>query len=231
MISIIIPSYNQARSLPKTLESILTQTMKDIEIILVNDGSTDDTEKVLMPYRDRITYIAQENKGCQVARNVGLGVAKGEYIIVCDADIIMKPDMLEKMSVVLNSHPDIAFVYSSFYWGWKLFLGFPFDVERLKEMNYINTASLVRRELYPLFDVSLKKFQDWDIWLTLVGRGQKGQYIPEVLFSLGERKKGISTWLPRIMYRIPWKRMGIHIKTLDEYEQAKKIIIKKHNLL
>ena len=185
MISIIIPSYNQAHSLPKTLESIFAQTVEDIEIIVVNDGSADDTERVLAPYKNRIVYSVQENKGCQVARNVGLSMAQGDYCMVCDADIIMKPDMLKKMSAILDAHLEVAFVYSSFFWGWKLFPSFPFDPERLKKMNYINTASLVRREVYPLFDVSLKKFQDWDIWLTLAERGYRGYCIPEALFSLG----------------------------------------------
>jgi hypothetical protein len=121
-------------------------------------------------------------------------------------------------------------VYSSFYWGWKLFKSFPFDFERLKKMNYINTASLVRKEAYPLFDVSLKKFQDWDIWLTLAKRGQKGYFIPEALFSLDQQKKGISAWLPRIAYSIPLSKIGIRLKAIEEYEKGRMAIIKKHGL-
>ncbi len=231
MITVIIPSYNQAGELPKTLENILAQSYCDIEVIVVDDGSTDTTAERIEPFRDRITYIKlEQNRGRQIARNIGLSHARGAYVIVCDADIVMAHNMLEKMAAVLDKNPDIAFVYSGFRWGWKAFPSFPFDPSRLRKMNYINMATLVRRELYPPFDESLKKFQDWDIWLTLTEQGHRGYHIPEILFSLGQRKGGLSSWLPRIAYKIPWQRFGMRVEAIEKYETGLSAIRQKHHL-
>lgn len=231
MVSIIIPTYNEASVLPKMLESIFKQTYTDFEIILINDGSTDNTDDVVHPYLDRITYIRQAHLDRQITRNNGIALSRGKYLLVCDCDIIMRPDMIERMVHVLDTQSVYSFVYSSFRWGWKKFSSFPFDEKRLRTMNYINTASLVRREHHPGFDVRLRKFQDWDVWLSMASCNYKGYFIPEVLFSLGENKKnGLSAWLPRVAYKIPWHWIGIHIGALDRYEDAKKIIEEKHHL-
>jgi len=236
MVSIIIPALNEGKVLPRTLEAIFSQTIKDIEVIYINDASTDDTDEAIQPYLDRIIYIKHEkNLDNQKSRNEGIAHAKGEYIFVCDADIILKKDCLEKMLHALEEHPECSFTYSSFMWQGKLFKGYPFDLDKLKQMNYINTASLVRKKDHPGFDEKIMKFQDWDVWLTMTLAGKKGFYIPEVLFSLGENLKravraGRSKWLPSIMYKIPWSKFGIHIGQIERYEKWKKIIQEKHHL-
>lgn len=236
MISIIIPALNEGRVLSRTLDSILAQTYKNIEIIYINDGSTDDTDDAVKPYLNMITYIKhEENADKQQRRNEGIAVSHGEYIFVCDADIVLGPDCLKKMLYALEHHPDYSFAYSSFKWGWKIFRSFPFSLELLKKMNYINTASLVRRSDHPGFDPAIKKFQDWDVWLTMALQGKKGWYIPEILFSLGENldrpiRAGLSKWLPRIAYSIPWKKLGIHIRAIEKYEKGLEAIRIKHNL-
>ncbi|MBI4268457.1 glycosyltransferase family 2 protein [Candidatus Uhrbacteria bacterium] len=229
-ISIIIPTYQEGRVISKTIQSILAQTFQDFEIIIVDDGSTDDTEDQVRPFFDRVRYFKRPHIGNQPTRNFGLQEASGEYVIVCDADIHMRPDCLEKMLSALEKNPASAFAYSGFRWGWKKFPSFPFDVERLKAMNYINMASLVRRSLHPGFDEAIGRFQDWDVWLSIVERGGKGVFIPEVLFSIGEHRGGISMWLPKYFYRIPWEKLGIRIKNVDSYEHWKKIIQKKHRI-
>ena len=236
MISIIIPALNEGKVLPRTLDAIFAQTVKDIEVIYVNDGSTDTTNEVIKPYLDRVTYIKHEkNVDNQKSRNEGIALAEGEYVFVCDADIVLRPDCLEKMLRALKEHPECSFAYSSFNWQGKIFKSYPFDVERLKKMNYINTAALVRKKDHPGFDPAIGKFQDWDVWLTMVRAGKSGCYIPEVLFSLGENLKrevraGRSKWLPKIMYRIPWHRLGIRIGQIARYEKWKKIVQEKHGI-
>lgn len=236
MISIIIPALNEGKVLSRTLDAIFAQTYSDIEVIYINDGSNDNTDEVVKPYVDKITYIKHEkNLDKQVRRNQGIAASHGEYLFVCDADIILKKDCLEKMFCALEDHSDYVFAYSSFKWGWKVFKSFPFNVELLKKMNYINMASLVRKADHPGFDESIGKFQDWDVWLTMALQGKKGWYIPEVLFSLGENldrpvRAGLSKWLPSFMYNIPWHKLGIHIGQIERYEKWKKIIQKKHNI-
>ncbi len=233
MISIIIPILNEADVIHKTLTSLFNQAYKDIEIIVVNDGSTDTLDEVVKPWLEKITYIKfEKNIGRQIARNAGLAVVKGEYIFVCDADITMQANCLEKMVDALQKNPRAAFAYSAFLWGNKTFTSFPFDVKRLQQMNYINMASLVRRELHPGFDEQIGKFQEWDVWLTLLNKGYEGVYIPEILFSFGPpRKVGLSVLLPGFMYKIPWKKFGIHIRAIEQFEHWKKIVQKKHGII
>lgn len=99
MISIIIPAYNAASVLPRCLDSILVQTYKDFEIIVVDDGSSDDTSIILAQYAskdNRIHPIQAKNNGASVARNRGLDLAKGDYIVFCDSDDMVSPDWLSK---------------------------------------------------------------------------------------------------------------------------------------
>jgi len=223
-ISIVIPVYNQAKTIKKTLKSIFQQTFKDFEVIVVNDGSTDAILAVLRPFQTKIRLFSQDNKGASVARNFGFSKSNGEYIIFCDSDVVMKPNMLKDMLSVLEKKKAFGYVYSSFKFGWKKFKLFPFDEKRLKEMPYIHTTSLMRREVFPKFDESLKKFQDWDLFLTMLENGHKGIWINKVLFKI---KSGgtMSSWLPKFFYRaLPF------LKDVRRYNEAREIIKKKHKL-
>ena len=121
-ISIIIPAYQHGRELPKCLDSILTQTLRDFEVIVANDGSIDNTAMVLEKYKLdfsyanlKLTVVNQINQGANSARNNGARKATGEYMLFCDADVVMVPMMLEKMLKALIDNPDKSYVYSSFY--------------------------------------------------------------------------------------------------------------------
>jgi len=97
-------------------------------------------------------------------------------------------------------------------------------------MPYITTTSLIRAKDFPGFDESLKKFQDWDLWLTMLEQGKIGVWIPEVLFSAKPRKAGISTWLPSFIHKIPWPIFGWMPREVENYQKAKRVIEEKHNL-
>lgn len=236
MISIVIPVYNHSKELKKCLKSILRQTYQNYEVIIVDDGSDRDNPKEVVKEfcqkhpQIKVKFISQENKGASSARNRGAKEAQGSYLIFLDADTIMKKEMLEKMLYVLKNHPQASYVYSSFKFGWKKFKCGPFDVDKLRKVNFITTNSMMKRKDFPGFDESLKKFQDWDLWLTMLEQGHIGVWYPQVLFKIKPRKHGMSKWFPKIFFRIPWKKIGIRIKELEEYEKAKKIIFQKHRI-
>jgi glycosyltransferase involved in cell wall biosynthesis len=226
MISLVIPTYNNQKTIGKCLESILKQTYQDFEIIVINDGSTDKTLDVLNKYRDRIKLFSQVNQGSPVARNFGFEKSCGEYIFFCDADIIFKAKALEKMVNLLNTRPEISYVYSAFRFGWKIFRLNAFDPEKLKKINYISTNSLIRKRDFPGWDEALKKFQDWDLWLTMLENDHIGAWIPEVLFRVQTKNGGISSWLPSFMYKLRWFKNN----KVRQYEEAREVILKKHKL-
>lgn len=232
LISIIIPVYNGEKTLNKTLESIAAQTYKNIEVIIINDGSTDNTEKVFERFvtknnlNNTYLFVNQENQGAPSARNHGARKARGDFLFFCDADAILKKDALEKMLQALSENTQASYVYSSFYWGKKIFKLWPFDAERLKKMPYIHTMALIRREKFPEngWDESIKKLQDWDLWLTMLEQGNVGYFVDEVLFKVIP-VGGISSWLPSFAYKfLPW------LRDVKKYNEALKIVKQKHNL-
>jgi glycosyltransferase involved in cell wall biosynthesis len=229
-ISVIIPTYEHGDTIETCLLSLFDQTFKDFEIIVVNDGSTDNTAEILEKYKDRVKIINQENRGAPSARNGGFRESTGQFVIFCDADTKTKPEMLAKMMEALENNPEASYAYSSFNWGWKAFNLHEFDGEALKKMNYITSTTLIRRERFPGWDENLKKFQDWDLWLQMLEQKHVGVWVPEFLFTVKPRKTGISRWLPSFVYKIPWKRLGWMPKEVKKYNEALKIIKEKHHL-
>lgn len=109
-VSIVTPTYNRPRWLPDAIESVLAQTYRDVELIVVNDGSTDNTEEVLEPYMDRIVYIYKENGGQGAALNTGITAATGEYIGRVDDDDLYVPEKLELQVEMFQQNPQLGLV-------------------------------------------------------------------------------------------------------------------------
>ena len=107
-VSVIIPTYNRARYVSKAIDSVLTQTYTNFEIIVVDDGSTDNTKSVLDPYQDIIRYFYQENAGVSATRNLGIKESKGEWIAFLDSDDEWLPKKLEEQVDFINKHPDVV---------------------------------------------------------------------------------------------------------------------------
>lgn len=232
MISIVIPIYNQTKELDKCLGSIADQRYKNYEIIIVNDRSTQSMAKVLKKYT-KIFGIKleimnnQSNHGAPYSRNKGFRRSKGEFILFSDADILMKETMLGEMIDVLRLDKNISYAYSSHYFGHKLFRCFPFDKDRLRQMPYIHTTSLIRKTDFPKtgFDVELKRLQDWDLWLTMLENGKIGKFINQTLFKIQGGGNTMSSWVPSIFYKLfPF------LPKVKKYNLAVSIIKSKHSL-
>lgn len=114
-VSVIIPTYNRSKWLPDAIESVLIQTYDNIEIIVVNDGSEDDTEKVLEPYMDKISYIYKENEGPGPAVNTGISVSHGEFIARLDDDDLFLPEKIETQVKMFNENPELGLIGSDNY--------------------------------------------------------------------------------------------------------------------
>lgn len=107
-VSVIIPTYNRARYVTEAIDSVLAQTYQDYEVIVIDDGSTDNTREVLEPYMDRIRYIRQENAGVSAARNRGIGEAQGQWLAFLDSDDIWLPEKLESHTAFIVEHANVC---------------------------------------------------------------------------------------------------------------------------
>jgi glycosyltransferase involved in cell wall biosynthesis len=112
-VSVVIATYNRARLLPQTLDSIFAQSFRDFEVIVVDDGSTDDTREVLTPYQNRIQYVYQENCGPSAARNVGARRAKAGWLSFQDSDDLALSAHLDMLHTFVQAHPGCAMVVAN----------------------------------------------------------------------------------------------------------------------
>ena len=232
MISVIVPVYNQAAKLKQTLESLNRQTYRDFEIIIINDGSLDNPEKTFTNFLTaektdlNFYFLNQKNQGAPAARNHGAREAKGEYFFFCDADAFLDPTALEVLLTALINNPPFSYAYASFLWGKKLFKGRPFDANELRRTPYIHTMALIRRDDFPPmgWDESIKKFQDWDLWLTMLENNKIGIFVDQVLFTVAPGGT-MSSWLPSFAYKLlPF------LPAVKKYKQAMAVIYAKHQL-
>jgi len=114
LVTVIIPAYNCAGFISNAVKSVLSQTYPDVELIVVDDGSKDDTAGVLQPFKQHLTYVHQENGGVSKARNTGMRSASGEYIAFLDADDVWDRSKLEIQVKVMEENRDIGFLFSDF---------------------------------------------------------------------------------------------------------------------
>jgi glycosyltransferase involved in cell wall biosynthesis len=201
-VSIVIPAYNAAKYLRETLDSALNQTYRDAEVIVVDDGSTDETPRILEQYGDRIQVLRQENHGRAAACNTGARAARGEWIAFLDADDIWLPDKLQRQvsecSQYAISHTNSFFFGEYFkddvlktsvtpqYGGWVL--------DRLLVGNFVTCSSvMMRREVYHYyggFDTTFRYAEDWPLWLKVCAEHELG-YVerPLVRYRVHEASK------------------------------------------
>ncbi len=232
-IAIVIPCYNHAKELVACLESLTQQTLRPAEVLVIDNASEDHPEVMADRFKCCLPVSVTrftEKQGAPAARNHGAGLTHSPRLIFLDADVVLEPDALAKLSEALDKNAEADFAYSSFYWDFKKFPSRTWDAASLHKMNYIHTTSLIRRKAFPGFDESLKKFQDWDLWLTMAKNGAKGVFVDKFLFRVRQRSSGISTWLPSFVHKIPWPILGWMPKEIRKYREAEKIIREKHKI-
>ncbi|PWB44012.1 MAG: hypothetical protein C3F12_12300 [Candidatus Methylomirabilota bacterium] len=198
LVSVVIPCYNQAQYLPEAVESVVAQTFRHWECVIVNDGSPDQTSQIsqelIARYADkRIRLIEKANGGLADARNAGINASIGTYILPLDADDRLAPVMLEKTVALLENQPQagVAFTYIQHFGDqtdvWRTG---PFTLETELRDNRIPYCSLYRRELFEAvggYNTNLNAYEDWDFWLGALERGWTGALIPEPLFLYRKR--------------------------------------------
>lgn len=203
-ISVIIPTYNREGLVGRAIKSVLSQTYKDVEVIVVDDASTDDTEtEVKKIESDRLRYIKlNKNGGACRARNFGINEAKGDYIAFLDSDDIWNPDKLEKqMKYLLSKNAEVVACN-----GWYIkansrrLITNPKNEElvNLRELlnaNYITTGALLAKKKLLLsvgcFDEGLPRYQDWDLVIRIV-RMTDLYFMNEPLYTLYFQENSIT---------------------------------------
>lgn len=213
-VSVVIPTYNCGRFIAEAVESVLAQTVRPAEIVVVDDGSTDDTAEIVAKFGDRVRYIRQENQGVGAARNKGAEVATGEFLAFLDADDYWAPTKLEKQLAKFAEDPEIGLVHCGFQnvdsygnlldknlngsGGWV--------AEKLLRFEPSITApggtTLIKREAFRDvggYDTNpdLHPSEDWDISYRLARRWKYG-FVPEPLLYYRQHGSGGHTNIPRM---------------------------------
>jgi len=193
MVSIIIPTYNSGKYLLEAIESCLNQTYKNIEIIVIDDGSTDNTKYLLKNYIEegKIKYFYQQNRGRSAARNLGLEKASGEFIQFLDADDYIHHKKIEKQIKLFNKNKDIGLVYCG-----AIYIKDNVQIHKLlkkvRSKNFLQWGALYnflpihapifKSEFKVKFDEQYSHMEDWDYWIRLVATSNaKIGYINEFL--------------------------------------------------
>lgn len=207
MVSVVIPAYNVGWCVGKAIDSVLAQHFGDHEIIVVNDGSSDDTAAVLTAYGDAIRVIEQPNRGMSAARNTAIRAARGRYVAFLDADDWWLPDKLARQVELMEARPDLGFTSTAArvvdargeclnLWQCR------HDGTNVLETLFAENAAIaggcsavmVRRPLLErtgLFDENLRGFEDPDLWIRLAAVSGYA-CIPEPLVEILRREHSVS---------------------------------------
>ena len=192
LVSIVITCYNKKPYLETTLESVEKQTYGNVEVIIVDDGSTDGSLALLEAFsesHDNVRLIAQSNQGVSAARNAGIKAAKGHYVMSLDADDCIEPTYVERCMEVLETHPDVKVVQTQArYFGNKTgaFHLPDYSYDALLWSNIVHYCAMYRRNDFFSCDGyhtnMVHGLEDWDFWLSLLKPEDKVYTIDEELF-------------------------------------------------
>lgn len=246
-VSIIVPCYNQAHFLNDSLQSVLNQIFEAWECIIVNDGSPDNTEEVAQKWsaKDaRFKYVKKPNGGLSSARNAGIAISRGDFILPLDADDLIHQDYLQKLLPVIENNDAIEVVscYSIFFRdaidnvvNTRKPTGTTIDA--LLYENMIMATSLYRKESWNRvggYDESMKDgFEDWDFWISILKDGAEFKIFPEFLFYYRKAAASMLTntvanHLESVTKYIYKKHPEVYINKFDTTMDYVFYLIKKH---
>ena len=199
LVSIIVLCHNYGRFLPEAMESALAQDYGELELLVLDDGSTDDSLEVAARYEDRAKVLSQPNQGLARTCNRGASEAAGEYFVFLSADDILEPSYVSELMRALQRSQEASFAYCSarlFGAESGIAPARPFSAFSLvRGRNYINGSALTRRSDYLAVggypeDLGEGAFDDWDFWLTMVEQGHRGTYVPKPLLKWRRHEQG-----------------------------------------
>jgi glycosyltransferase involved in cell wall biosynthesis len=191
-VSVVIACYNSASFLAEAVASVAGQSCGDFEIVLVDDGSTDQTPALiarLASQDTRVSAVSQPNQGVASARNAGIVASCGEYILTLDADDRIASTMLEVCARILDTDSQFAVVYGDREDFGALAGVIPsgrFELARLKYFNQIPYCSMFRRQVWQAvggYRTNVSGFDDWDFWLAASARGFRGQHVAQPMLQ------------------------------------------------
>jgi glycosyltransferase involved in cell wall biosynthesis len=200
-ISVVMPCFNHGEFLAEAVASVVGLGREDVELIVVNDGSTDERTRAAMDdvAAQGIKIIWQENRGLAAARNAGISAARGEYIFPLDADDRLRAGWIEEGIRILETNPRVGVVYGdaqcfgtlNFLWR-----AGAFDRDRLLYSNVIHASALYRRAIWEQnqgYDgtMPVQGFEDWDFWLGALEHGWQFAYLPEVFFEYRQAEQSM----------------------------------------
>lgn len=200
-VSVIIPCFNLGRYLPEAIASVRRQTLPGIDIIVVDDGSTDpETPAALEALAGpEMRVVRSRNRGLPAARNLGISYTQSEYVSCLDADDMFEPEWLELAVARLDADPTLAFVshwleaFGDEQGAWTPGRS---DLAALLDQNVFNGAALFRRQLVDAvggFDESMRDgCEDWEFWIRVMAAGHRGATIPRVLYRYRRRHDSMS---------------------------------------
>jgi glycosyltransferase involved in cell wall biosynthesis len=226
LVTVIIPTYNRAHLLSRAIRSVLCQTFQEWELIIVDDGSVDNTEEIVKSFSDpRIRYIRhQANRGSSAARNTGIQMARGKYIAFLDSDDEWLPEKLEKqLNIFENSDDEVGVVYTG-----AVFIDDENGKQRIKKprakgwifieelaFNPVGSTSrvMVKRECFDKcggFDEEMPCHEDWDMWIRLAEQ-YKFDYVEDPLVRYFEHRGSVSAQADRLIagHKRLWAKYGI----------------------
>jgi GT2 family glycosyltransferase len=203
--SILIASYQAAGTIASSVESVLDQTEPPLEIIVCDDGSTDDLDGVLAPYADRIVLLRQEHAGAAAARNRAARSASGDFVAILDADDAFLPERLEALGQLAAERPDLDILTTNEYLetdGRLLRLRYTdehrFVTEEQElaifEVNFVAHAAVRRAVLleHDGFDESLEVAEDWELWIRMIQNGARVGLVDAPLLRYALRRGSLS---------------------------------------
>lgn len=223
LVSVVIPCYNQGTYLKEAVGSVLSSTYENIEIIIVNDGSTEDIEFLKTFSAPKTKVIHQENQGLSMARNNGIVASKGEYILPLDADDKIHSTYIEKAVNILESDSKIGIVYSEAeFFGeksgrWKLN---KYKFPNILYKNVIFCSALFRKSDWEKVGGYKKEmdfcFEDWEFWISLIENEADVYQIPEILFYYRKSSESMSKKTKKEKSAMFRQIIKLHKKTYNE---------------